>query len=195
GQLLSYQSDLVEQLANLETDNAGELVPYQPASPRLPSINYAGDLTNARNHSAAIEPLESSSLFLTHLPPNITVETLLNAICLYVHELDDRVFACSIRAPEPDKGYRHAAATIITFTRAGAERLYHRINNWPYLFIDGIDTRCTWNRTLSEPPEMRVPAHHSRVLLIRVRAAELARLVHTLSPLLGRQEGGVRFDT
>ncbi|KAK4669988.1 uncharacterized protein QC763_0038150 [Podospora pseudopauciseta] len=42
---------------------------------------------------------------------------------------------------------------------------------------------------------MRVPEHHSRVLLISLRSAEFAGFVYRLVPLLQRQHGGVRFET
>ncbi|KAK0739485.1 hypothetical protein B0T21DRAFT_346792 [Apiosordaria backusii] len=164
-------------------------------APRQPSANYRGNTSNPRNHSAAIPVCESSSLFVTQLPPNTTVELLLNTICDRFPGLNDRIYGCSIQAPQPEKGYHHAAASITTFTRPGAERLMHFINVSPGLVINGQAARCIWNRTLAEPPAKRVAPDHSRVLLMRGSQQALFDVIERLCPLLGRENGGVRFET
>lgn len=94
GQSIGHQYYQPDLLANPQSYQAEQTTPYQPAEPRLPSVNYQGDFTNPHNHSATIDPNESSSLYLTHLPPDITVTTLLDTIYLSVPELDDRIFTC-----------------------------------------------------------------------------------------------------
>ncbi|KAK4202075.1 hypothetical protein QBC40DRAFT_137122, partial [Triangularia verruculosa] len=158
------------------------------------SANYQGDVNNPNNHSANIDSSESSSLFLTRLPAGITVGRLLNAICYQLPWFNDRIYACSILPALTSQGYRHAAASITTFTRFGAERLFYLINHCPGLDFDGLTANCAWNRTLTEPPEHRVPEDHSRVLIIRAHQDHMADTLGIFSPRVTCPYRGVRYD-
>ncbi|KAK3685263.1 hypothetical protein B0T22DRAFT_492216 [Podospora appendiculata] len=125
------------------------------------SWRYKGNVLNAKNKSADIPREESCSLFLTNLPKGTTVATLLNHICEFAPI--GKIYATHVSDADAVLGYQHAAAKVIMFTRAGAQRLLNLCND-NQLVIGGNVIRGVWNRILS--PEFAGDAHLSRVLQI-----------------------------
>ncbi|ORY56579.1 uncharacterized protein BCR38DRAFT_355773, partial [Pseudomassariella vexata] len=79
------------------------------------SDNYAGDITNSKNLSANISHDENCSVFITGLPPNCSIQSLLGSIrnC-------GRIYSCNINPPNSDS--RTAAAKVVFFDRQSTER-------------------------------------------------------------------------
>ena len=130
------------------------------------SPNYRGNIALARNRSAAIPPTENCSLFVTGLPPSITVRQLLAAV-----RDTGRVYATHLNGPEPHKGHPTCAAKLVFFERAAAERFYDR-HVQAGLRVDGYPGyvgKVVWNRIKTAAPDL--PRHYTRVLMISGPAA------------------------
>ena len=130
------------------------------------SPNYRGNINLARNRSAAIPSTENCSLFVTGLPPTITVRQLLAAV-----RDTGRVYATHLNEPEPDKGHPTCAAKLVFFERRAAERFYDRhllaglrVEEYP-----GYVGKVVWNRVKTAAPDL--PRHYTRVLMISGPAA------------------------
>lgn len=125
------------------------------------SVNYRGNTSLPRNLGPADTPAnQNCSLFLTGLPPKVTVHALLAAI-----RNAGRVYAVHINPPEPSKGHFTCAAKVIFFERRAAERFHHR-HREVGLRIPGHPSpaRVLWNRVRCG--EVDRPPYHSRVLMI-----------------------------
>lgn len=127
------------------------------------SPRYQGNIWLEANRCADIPDALNTSLFLIHLPPDLTTHRLLLAI----HKLGPtgRIFALHINAPEPYRGNMGCAAKIVFFKRADAHLFFdlcHQFGFW----VDGRRAQVTWNRIkTAERPDL-VGTDASRVLLI-----------------------------
>lgn len=141
------------------------------------SPRYQGNIWLPTNRSANIPDHLNCSLFLIHLPPDLTAHALLAAI----HALGPtgRVYALHVNAPEPARGNLGCAAKVVFFTRAAAQRFFHRCQQPQQpshpgsgggggggLLVGGRRAHVTWNRIkTAERPDL-VASDASRVLLI-----------------------------
>ncbi|KAK0636508.1 hypothetical protein B0T17DRAFT_613229 [Bombardia bombarda] len=136
------------------------------------SPNYRGNIAIERNRSANIPDHHNCSLFITHLPPDVTTRSLLRAIGRV-----GRVFATHINPPDRARGHHTAAAKIVFFDRAAAERLYEMGMRGGFVIqsssgnrgmgmVGGAQQpRIMWNRIRS-PAQTREAGYKTRVLHI-----------------------------
>ncbi|KAB5532568.1 hypothetical protein GE09DRAFT_1251374 [Coniochaeta sp. 2T2.1] len=125
------------------------------------SPNYQGNIYIPRNRSANIPDNENCALFITALPPTVTITGLLATI-----RDTGRVYVTHINQPEPENGHSTCAAKIIFFERRAAERFYdrHILGGLVIPGHPGYRARITWNRIKSAAPAH--PKNYTRVLLI-----------------------------
>ncbi|KAJ9161881.1 hypothetical protein NKR19_g1795 [Coniochaeta hoffmannii] len=123
------------------------------------SANYQGNIYLEHNRSANIPADKNCALFITGLPPTITVHTLLATI-----RNIGRVFAVYINTPEPDRGKCTCAAKIIFFERQAAERFQERCQNGLHIPGHPFPARVVWNRIGSAAAD--TPPYVTRVLMI-----------------------------
>lgn len=118
---------------------------------------YAGDRTNPRNRSAAVSDDLNAAVWITNLPPAVTVHELLGQIrgC-------GRVYATVINPPTI--GHRFAAAKVVFFELSGAHALIAQSVSEAGFHVGGMRARVTHNRIRSE--EVRDGGRNSRVLFI-----------------------------
>ncbi|KAK8123249.1 hypothetical protein PG984_011919 [Apiospora sp. TS-2023a] len=137
------------------------------------SENYKGNWRHEANQSANIPEEESTSLWITHLPPGCTIEMLLSRIVEC-----DKIFATVINDAQPEQNMNCAAAKIVFWTRLGVDRLFQRHRDGLFLFPSPDDPESdtaahalplmrpsiNMNRTRTRP----VPdGPESRVLIIK----------------------------
>ncbi|KAB5523890.1 hypothetical protein GE09DRAFT_1257647 [Coniochaeta sp. 2T2.1] len=125
------------------------------------SPNYRGNIHIPRNKSADIPDNHNCGLFITGLPPTVTITELLATVrdC-------GRVYATHINGPEPENGHYTCAAKLIFFERKAADIFYqrHMFGGLTIAGHPGYRARVTWNRIKSaEPP---YPKNVTRVLMI-----------------------------
>ncbi|KAK0620260.1 hypothetical protein B0T14DRAFT_567025 [Immersiella caudata] len=109
------------------------------------SSAYRGNLRLRQNYSAAIPDNENCSLFITGLPGDATVHTLLRTL----HGSGvGRVYSCHINKPQDDHrpGRRTAAAKLIFFEADSANSLLRLYQNKGFI-VEGCYTRVVRNRT------------------------------------------------
>lgn len=123
------------------------------------SPNYRGDYTLARNRPANISSEQNCSVWITGLPPNVTVNMLLAAI-----RNTGRVWATVITPPTAR--YPTAAAKVTFFTAAAAQTLLARANNaiLPGLIVNG--RRASVQPDRNRVTEAVAPSDHTRVISI-----------------------------
>lgn len=126
---------------------------------------YLGNTSLTRNKSADIPDHENCSLFLLGLPAKVTTHELLASI-----RDVGRIWAMHINPPELGKGHLTAAAKVIFFTRAAAERFWDRFA--PTGFAVAAHPGCPparvlWNRIKTGAQTGQGAGIKSRVLLIR----------------------------
>ncbi|KAK7985876.1 hypothetical protein PG988_003498 [Apiospora saccharicola] len=93
------------------------------------SENYKGNWRHSANQSANIPEEESTSLWITHLPPGCTIELLLSRIVEC-----DKVFATVINDAQPEENMMCAAAKVVFWTRLGVDRLFQRHRDGLFTF-------------------------------------------------------------
>jgi hypothetical protein len=128
------------------------------------SPRYAGNIYLASNQSASIPENKNCSLFILGLPPTLTTHELLSNI----RDIG-RVFATHINRPDPDKGHHTAAAKVIFFERAAAERFYDRFNFRGFFILEyplHPPARVLWNRIRTAEQTGQGMQYRSRVLNI-----------------------------
>lgn len=118
--------------------------------------NYAGDITNERNRSANIPDNQNCSLWVLGLPANVTYTHLLGAI-----RNVGKIYATVINAPSGK--HTTAAAKVVLFNRAEAERLKYLGESGKFIVMNHVIRDIRWNK-------IKVPAHiypeESRVVKI-----------------------------
>lgn len=123
------------------------------------SPNYQGDYRLARNRPANIPPEQNCSVWVTGLPPNITVHELLRAI-----RDTGRVWATVIQPPSVPHGT--SAAKITFFTAVAAQIFLSRANGpgQPGLLIDGY--RACVRPDRNRVAEAQEPTECTRVISV-----------------------------
>ncbi|KAK3488041.1 uncharacterized protein B0T23DRAFT_364498 [Neurospora hispaniola] len=134
------------------------------------SENYMGDATNERNRSANIPDNLNCSLYITGLPIDITVRQIFDDI-----RNIGKVYSLHI-SPRGDSHSR-AAAAIVFFTRAAAERFYNRFSTrdnpavrWggtvarPGRILGRLPVNVVWNQVKAAPCTDR--EHVTRVIQV-----------------------------
>ncbi|KAH8804739.1 hypothetical protein F5884DRAFT_423672 [Xylogone sp. PMI_703] len=118
--------------------------------------NYAGDITNERNRSADIPDNQNCSLWVLGLPSDVTYTCLLGAI-----RNVGKIYATVINPPVGK--HPTAAAKIVLFSRADAERLKALADSGNFIVMGHVIRDIRWNK-------IKVPAHiyteESRVVKI-----------------------------
>ncbi|KAI1476087.1 hypothetical protein K445DRAFT_14982 [Daldinia sp. EC12] len=136
---------------------------YQLAATGI-SQNYGGNIFLSSNQSADIPEEESTSIWMTNLPPNCTHQMLLSSIrnC-------GKVFATVINPPDESTGrYRQrnphttSASKLVFFDRSGVDNLLAKSQAGMFS-VDGYVPRIRMNRIRSAARE---PGPHCRVLHI-----------------------------
>ncbi|RDW79694.1 hypothetical protein BP6252_04332 [Coleophoma cylindrospora] len=108
------------------------------------SKNYEGDTTVPGNLSASVSDDQNCSLWILGLPATVTHHELLGAI-----KGVGKVFATVINPPT--NGHPTAAAKIVFFTRASAERLAFLITNGRFIVMGKVVSNVRWNKIKSAP--------------------------------------------
>ncbi|KAI1812453.1 hypothetical protein GGS20DRAFT_591639 [Poronia punctata] len=85
------------------------------------SPNYNGDLELMARQMAPVDPAESSSVWVTNLPPTCTYPMLLQAC-----RTSGKIYSTMVNEPQNDKGHLTCAAKIVFFTPEGRHRLQER---------------------------------------------------------------------
>ncbi|KAK7959324.1 uncharacterized protein PG986_004178 [Apiospora aurea] len=128
----------------------------QVVSLTQPSPAYEGNALHWRNVSADIADDENCSVFVTGLSPNIGYYDLMQQLRF------GRIVQTHINAPS---GYYHtAAAKIVFWDRASAERFMGAVRSRQFAFV-GYRIRATWNRVKVAPQD---PADVTSSRVIRV---------------------------
>ncbi|KAK3941029.1 hypothetical protein QBC46DRAFT_259593, partial [Diplogelasinospora grovesii] len=128
--------------------------------------NYKGDITNWKNQNADIPYEENCSLWLQNLPAGTTVHHVLQALtrAVAIHkEVFDRIVVCHVTEARPHDGFFTAGCKLVTFTRAGAKRLFDFIDSGRLAITERI-IQVRWNRIRAA--ELDAPAA-SRVLILK----------------------------
>ncbi|KAK4448056.1 hypothetical protein QBC34DRAFT_301633 [Podospora aff. communis PSN243] len=141
------------------------LTPEEQEARRQAGISpaYRGNLSIPRNHSAQIPEDENCSIFITGLPGDCTVHTVLRAL----HGTGvGRVYFCHINRPQDDSnrpGRTTAAAKLVFFEAASASGFLQRHANEGFA-VDGYHIQAVYNRNrVAEAPERK---NVTRVLII-----------------------------
>ncbi|KAI0832177.1 hypothetical protein F5Y06DRAFT_307485 [Hypoxylon sp. FL0890] len=128
------------------------------------SHNYGGNIFLESNQSANIPEDQSTSLWLTNLPPDCTHQLLLGSI-----RRCGKIYATVINPPvQPNNSYaqgaRHmtAASKLVFFDRSGLDRLVAKSRMGDFTVGEFVP-RIRMNRIKSAP---RMPGPQSRVLHI-----------------------------
>nr|CAF06029.1 conserved hypothetical protein [Neurospora crassa] len=134
------------------------------------SENYMGDYNNERNKSADIPDDQNCSLYITGLPLNVTVRDIFDDI----RDIG-KVYSLHI-SPRSDS-HSKAAAAVVFFTRAAAERFYNRFKTrdnptvrWggavanPGRILGRMPVNVVWNQVKAAPFTER--EHVTRVIQV-----------------------------
>ncbi|KAI0848748.1 hypothetical protein F5Y00DRAFT_269970 [Daldinia vernicosa] len=128
------------------------------------SENYGGNIFLPSNQSADVPEHESTSLWLTNLPPRCTHQMLLGAIrnC-------GKIWATVINPPSESTGrfrqrapHTTSASKLVFFDRAGVDNLLAKSEAGEFS-VEGYVPKLKMNRIRSAP---RDPSPHCRVLHI-----------------------------
>ncbi len=122
-----------------------------------PYANYRGNLKCPENWSADVLENENTSLFLTNLPPDCTVATLLGSI-----RNTGKVYATVINPPDAQSGLFRSAAKLVFFDRDGVDNLARQIDGMS-LRVGGYLPQARPNRIRTAP---QPPSPRCRVLMI-----------------------------
>lgn len=145
------------------------------------SLNYRGQSHNVNNISRDIPHSENAAVWLTNLPPTITVQELLGAVTS--HGPMGRIWSTHINPPKGTSltpyqqiqptdlplSHRTSAAKIIFYQPFEAQRLLALANRRAFILLDRCNgqhyvARATHNR--QRTPAQPMPNETSRVLLI-----------------------------
>ncbi|KAI2780100.1 hypothetical protein F4815DRAFT_499900 [Daldinia loculata] len=128
------------------------------------SENYGGNIFLPSNQSANVPENESTSLWLTNLPPKCTHQMLLGAIrnC-------GKIYAAVINPPSESTGrfrqrapHTTSASKLVFFDRSGVDNLLAKSEAGEFS-VEGYVPKLKMNRIRSAP---RDPSPHCRVLHI-----------------------------
>ncbi|KAI1654352.1 hypothetical protein F4813DRAFT_371491 [Daldinia decipiens] len=128
------------------------------------SENYGGNIFLPSNQSANVPEHESTSLWLTNLPPRCTHQMLLGAIrnC-------GKIYAAVINPPSESTGrfrqrapHTTSASKLVFFDRSGVDNLLAKSEAGEFS-VEGYVPKLKMNRIRSAP---RDPSPHCRVLHI-----------------------------
>lgn len=124
------------------------------------SPNYMGDISLRSNRPANIPDEQNCSLWITGLPPNVTVRELLGAI----HNVG-KIYATVVNPPHDH--HLLSAAKVTFFTPAGARALLSQCNGPDNrgLVVGDYRARVRYNRNAVEQPGW-VPEDHTRAMII-----------------------------
>lgn len=129
------------------------------------SPNYRGNPYLPANLSANIPDEDNCSFWIQGLPPTATCTTLLGAI----RDMG-RVFCTHITPPDAALGHRTAAAKLVFFDRAAAQRFFAAHAGAP-LVVEGFRARVERNRTRVAASTQ--PAFCTRVVVVSGPADEV----------------------
>ncbi len=128
------------------------------------SLAYRGDIANPRNLTRDVPEHQNTCLFISGLPPQITLQDVLGTLA--AEGPFGSIFATSLLAASEELGHATAAAKVQFFTRAGAQLLFDRARQRQRpLCMGGRPVEVVWNR--HRTPEQQKPG--SRVLGISGR--------------------------
>lgn len=126
------------------------------------SPNYRGDINLTRNLSADISDERNCSFWITGLPAETTVHTLLRAI-----RNIGRIYCTVISSPNPHRGLLTAAAKVVFFDEEAAQTFWDRYgrggqHQLPFV-VDDLEAIVQRNRV--KVAAQRIP-HCTRVLCL-----------------------------
>ncbi|KAK7752730.1 hypothetical protein SLS62_005282 [Diatrype stigma] len=129
----------------------------EESRPLNPQSNYRGREDLLENHSDCIRVEESTSLWITKLPPHCDYKMLLGSVrgCGKVHET-------VINPPIPERGLTTAACKLVFFQRHGVDNLLAQSAGGAFKIM-GYTPHVAMNKILKKP---KMPSDESRVLLI-----------------------------
>ncbi|GAB1312428.1 RRM domain-containing protein [Madurella fahalii] len=124
------------------------------------SPNYMGNIALRSNRPANIPDELNCSLWITGLPPNVTVGELLAAI-----RNVGKVYATVVNPP--DGRHPFSAAKVTFFTPTAAQTLLAQCNGPDKrgLIVGNCRARVRYNRNAVEQPEW-VPEDHTRAIIV-----------------------------